>query len=56
MTRKDPSKADRALELSDNGIPIAAIKERLGYNTIQAALSAISVAKARRAKTGEVVA
>lgn len=56
MTRQEPSKSDRALELHEKGISSSAIMERLGFNSVQAVCVQILKAKERRAKkAGEVV-
>lgn len=54
MTRKDTSRADRALELYEKGIKPIVIQERLGVRPahLQAMLQQ---ARARREKAGEVV-
>jgi hypothetical protein len=59
MTRKSETlgKGDRALKLFEQGIETSAIKERLGFNSIQAVNAQIHQARERRermAKLGEV--
>lgn len=58
MSRVDKilNRNDRALELQQIGVSTDAIAERLGFNSAAQVREAISRAKARREKAGEVVA
>lgn len=57
MTRKSETagKGDRALALFEQGIETPAIKERLGFNSIQAVNAQIHQARERRKRKAEVV-
>jgi hypothetical protein len=48
-------RADRALELLEQGLSSAQIKERLGFKNVNAVDTAIARARARREKTREAV-
>lgn len=56
MREQDNSRGDRALELSERGIDVRTIAERLGVRSRQHIYAMIEKARERRAKkVGEVV-